>query len=793
MLKMKWKAILTLGVFLCSLFIPFSNTSANGINNVMYKFFPKIDDNNIVVSVEPQQNYYDFNVLFKNNQYSNIPWFKQILMELWKRDENKNLVNVENKVIPLDQITNLWNVGEVPKPIEPNITLIRQGIAYKDYIFFNKLAIPYFDNKVLKNNYFDVPYDEVIIRHDEKIVSNPERNIIQVIKKDYQNVTEITFTLSKPTNANKFDGEGFTTYYIDFPTENLPMELKEALINKDNTKMILRDSNYIHDYEFTVKNKYQFGSNYQDDYPTENNVYEVKRIPKTINNQNVFILEWSISNTSLETKRKDFEKINGKFYYFADDGSSSPTTEVISWMVWLCYEKGWKPFSWTNAELDYLLEHFFKQKQARKSYGLFWLRICKKENTLFDNLSIAIKVHKNRFENDKLVLFLWYNKNQVNPHYKNSDSELTTSNDAKFLDNKNNISFVVTPKDIVLFDESSQEYRDKVGVMNRWDMILLNIKDSKISYKKYNPLTQSYGDPIPFTIPELFAENITISHHTANRVSVYAKKEEKQFSFPLDMQKHPFGEYVIKLTTIYDDYYFANFKESNKCFPDLLTTNSWLKNENFFKNWKMIEINIKDILNFNNNFLKHITTNRLFIDTYIYSEKQRLACEEIKKSWPNAPWLIQIINDFKNNIWANSNIDYYEACKYLTNNGKLIKKSWPITNGIDLSDTNSDWKVAKLFSVEVTPNNQVCENGNCQQEMTIDNNIFNWTDVLGKPIRSSFQTKVVYYCNNPDENWVIKQLSHFQIYKYNSLQDAKGMFNFNYNFPVETLRYYWSY
>ena len=135
---------------------------------VFYKFFPKIDDNNVVVMVEPEETYYKFNVLFNNSQYTNIPTFERVLMELWKKDENKNLINVENKVIETDQIKRKGMVGEQPKPISPNITLIRQNYKYQDYIFFNKLAIPYYDKKVLKSTYFDIPYEEIIVKHTRK-------------------------------------------------------------------------------------------------------------------------------------------------------------------------------------------------------------------------------------------------------------------------------------------------------------------------------------------------------------------------------------------------------------------------------------------------------------------------------------------------------------------------------------------------------------------------------------------------------------------------------------------------
>lgn len=752
---------------------------------VFYKFFPKIDDNNVVVMVEPEETYYKFNVLFNNSQYTNIPTFERVLMELWKKDENKNLINVENKVIQKDEIKKKGIMGEQPKPIEPNITLVKQNYKYQDYIFFNKLAIPYYDNKVLKSTYFDVPYEEIIIKHTRKNEMHPEENQIQVIKKDYQNVTEINFNLSKPADRY-FDGEGFVTYYLDFPTDNLPIEIKEALITRDDKSLFLRDNNYNRDYQFMVKNKYQFGLNYQSDPPTQNNV----------ENEMNGSVQSKVANTLLSTRQANFEKFDNRFYYFADDGGGKPSDSNVNSIVVTCKEKGGMPFSWTNQELAELLEHFFSQKDQRKSYGIFSLRICKKDNPLYYNLQLAIKVHKNRFENDRLLLYMWYTSGLNNPAVKRNENELTTTAANKFKLNQNNTSYIVTPKDVVLFDEASQEFRNKVGEIRMHDMILLNVKESKISYRKYDPVFQTYSAPIPFDVPELFAENITIASNVNNTFSVYSKKEERQYSFPLNMQKYPFWEYVIKLTPIYDDYYFANFRESNKCFPDLLTTNSGMLNDNFTKGGKPVELNIREIMQFNNELMQYISNHNLYTDTYIYQEKQEMACDEVKNSGANASWIINIINQYKNRVKATDNVsNFYDACKFLTNNGKSIKLAWPLQKTINLNDVNKEGRVAKVFSVEITPNQQLCENGNCTQEMNFQNNIFQGTDAKWEPFNNSFQSKVIYYCLNPDKDnpAIQKKLSHFQIYKYNTLQDVKDNFTFNYNYPIETMRYYWSY
>jgi hypothetical protein len=133
-----------------------------------------------------------------------------------------------------------------------------------------------------------------------------------------------------------------------------------------------------------------------------------------------------------------------------------------------------------------------------------------------------------------------FNKNMNNPAVKENETDLTTAEANKFKLNKNNTSYIVTPKDVVLFDEASQEFRDKVGEIKMHDMILLNVKESRISYKKYDPVFQTYSAPIDFNVPELFSENLTIASNVNNTFSVYSKKEERQYSFPLDMQKHPF-------------------------------------------------------------------------------------------------------------------------------------------------------------------------------------------------------------------------------------------------------------
>ena len=778
--KIKFLWILMIALVIGNIF-PIQAIFAQQQTPVFYKFFPKIDDNNVVVMVEPEETYYKFNVLFNNSQYTNIPTFERVLMELWKKDENKNLINVENKVIETDQIKRKGMVGEQPKPISPNITLIRQNYKYQDYIFFNKLAIPYYDKKVLKSTYFDIPYEEIIVKHTRKNEMHPEENQIQIIKKDYQNVTEINFNLSEP-ELRYFDGDGFTTYYLDFPTDNLPIEIKEALINRDNKSLFLRDNNYNRDYEFIIKNKYQFWINYQTDAPSKN---------YTENEA-----EGKVADASLKTRNSNFNKLENRFYYFSDEGGWKASDRDIRAMVTTCKEKWWMPYSWTNEELKQLLETFFDENSQRKSYGIFALRICKKDNPTFHTLQLAIKVHKNRFENWRLLLYMGFNKNMNNPAVKENETDLTTAEANKFKLNKNNTSYIVTPKDVVLFDEASQEFRDKVGEIKMHDMILLNVKESRISYKKYDPVFQTYSAPIDFNVPELFSENLTIASNVNNTFSVYSKKEERQYSFPLDMQKHPFWEYVIKLTPIYNDYYFANFRESNKCFPDLLTTNSWLINENFTSWSKEVELNIKEIMQFNNELMQYISNNQIFTDTYIYQEKQEMACNEIKNSWAHSSGIINLIDVYKNRVKATDNVkNFYNACKFLTNNGKSIKLWWPIKHTIKMDEVNKNGKVAKTFSVEVTPNQQLCENWNCTQEMNYQNTIFEGTDTKWESFKNSFQSKVIYYCLNPDKDnpSVQKKLSHFQIYKYNTLQDVKWDFTFNYNYPVETLRYYWSY
>ena len=291
------------------LFFSIINISFVNALDVIYRFFPTIDDKNSIVSIQPSPEWlWKYEIIVNNSQYENLPRFERMLLEIWKKQPDGSYENIDNLVYNKNQIKDegiVWSFSEELNYLWNPI--IEGDTIKKEYVTFKKIEIPYYKGDKLQKTYFDVSFKSMNIIHKKS--SDWKVYPIKITKKNYNKATEVKLVLDKPVSSGK---NWYYKYYVNIDTDKLPYEIRQLLAKRQFNKLYIRDSkqNY---YNFVVLNKYQFWLKYDTDSP---------------------------SGYPDDPAKKNFINLWSGYYYFSDLWQWTPTQKDIETMVNACYDKG---------------------------------------------------------------------------------------------------------------------------------------------------------------------------------------------------------------------------------------------------------------------------------------------------------------------------------------------------------------------------------------------------------------------------------------------------------------------
>jgi len=710
--------------------------------DTIYRFFPTIDDKNAIITIQPSTEWlWKYEIVTNVSQYENLPKFNRMLLEIWKKQKDWSFENVWNEVYDKGKITDegvIWTVTEELDPLAPPI--LEGDTMKKEYVTFKKVEIPYYKSDQLQKTYFDVSFKSLNIIHrpsnDWKVYP------IKIAKKNYNHAVEVQLTLDKPEqNANTYK------YVVNLDTDKLPYEIRQLLWKRKFDKLYIRDSkqNY---YNFAVMNKFQFWLNYSTDYPKQ---------------------------YGDDPGRKSFIQLGNSFYYFSDLGWWQPTTNNITTMINSCNDKGWYLDSWTTVYnwSNTILDYFISQNRTRKAYWIFMIRICKKDSPVYSNLKLAIEIPSNRFDvAGKLTLFMWISENS-NPSkvvYSLKDISWT-----KFSDYQNNVVPIIKPEENLIFDET-----DAWIIPKENDKLVLNIRQNKIYYYEWDPDYQKYKKPKEFLPNSAISKDILIISNKNAQYKVQVYKLTNRYRMLLDMTPYEYGEYMLKLTPIYEDNYFIKFKAVNKCYPDLITdADKLIFSKIKDNNWNLIENKITDILRFKDDFFDYLVNNDKYNNILLFDDKLKAACADVT----NDSSIRQKINDlYLSRIGAktlSSSSDLQQICYFLVNNGKFLDVKWWTTITYDLSAW--DPIDVKKLTLELTP-----KDFNDSLSYNVDSSMVNGY---------SPTVSIKYECLTRDSNTgsVSKYNVFEQIQLYQVNRIGKSSYNSMIPYNTNSIRYYYNY
>jgi len=716
--------------------------------DTIYRFFPSIDDKNAIVSIQPSsKGLGKYEVITNVSQYENLPKFQRMLFEIWKKEKDWTYENLWNTVYSKDQITDEWVVWSFSETLKNlGSPIIIGNMIKKEYVTFKKIEIPFYKWSHLQKTFFDVSFKSMNLIHwkDRTWKVWP----IKIVKKNFNKAIEVELTLNKPQIDSKY-----YNYKININTNKLPYKIRQLLANRQFDKLYIRDwkQNY---YNYTVNNKYQFWLNYLKDYPKE------------YNND-----PW----------QKSFLNLWTSYYYFSDLWLWTPTSDDITTMVNACKSKGWKLDNGNEVISGWssVLDYYLWKNPNRKAYWVFWIRICKKQSPVYSTLSITIEVPKDKFDITwKLPLYLWiiWQQNYSKVYYDVTTMNKKDNIKASYFDEyANSIIPIIKPQETLIFDEKAAwitpHDNDKIKIDVLWNAIY---------YYQYDPDYQRYKAPKKYIPNSLISKDIIIVSNKNSQYSIKVNKFTNRYKMFLDMTKYPYGEYMLKLTPIYDDNYFIWFKAVNKCYPELITdADKLIFNKIKWANWKLIENKITDILSFKDSLFKYLVDHKMYINTLLYSDKLKKACNDLPKN----SWIANLVNKdylFKvGAITTNNRSDLQQICNFLINNWRFEN----VSNWTNV-DYNLKWKDIqniKSIHLELTPKN-------------FSSNLSYNTDWYMIPWYTP-SVSLKYLCLRKNkENGALEKYNVFESIQLNRLNKIwKSDYKVTIPYNAESMRYYYSY
>jgi len=741
--------------------------------NILYRFFPIVDDNSAIQSIQPSALWLNkYEIQFKVARYENLPAFEKVLVELWKKLPDGNYENTDNIVFTKDKIKQKGDSSLMEEELKPLSEITDWQNLYKEFITFKKIEIPYYKKDNLEKTYFDVSFKSMNIIH--KVSSDWKVYPIKIIKKNYAKADEAQLTLPIPDNINNIN-ESDIIYYIDLPTDKLPYSVRQYLSKRQFDHLYIRDPKQRF-YDFVILNKYQFGLSYSSDYPTA-----ITYCVKTDSNGNC--TKWQKKNIPSDPARNNFIKLWNAYYYFSDLGYWTPTENDIETMVETCRYKWWKNDSWFTIYngSKTVLDYFISENSNRKAYGIFTIRICKKEDPLYPILRIAIKIPKSNMLDftGNMILYIWSVKNTSSNLSKVYYNDIATNvfSGYEYTLAKTKIVPIIKPVEVLIFDEQLAGITPKEN-----DKIVLDVLANKIYYYKWDPDWKRYLDPVEYLPYSVISKDILIESKPDTQYKVTVNKIVEPFSLILDMSKYDYGDYMLKLTPIYADNYYIKFKAVNKCYPDLLQDTDILTNPYIVdSSWKLIENHISDILKWKDELFNLIVNKWYFTNVLLYQDKLTEACKNISKYSDIADEVNQYLQD----VGAKTSAKIFklqQICYWLINNGKYLDvKNWTKINFKLPSDKLLD---IKSLEIQVTPKDKTI--------LSDWSFASNYNNIIVDDKKWSYD--INYICYFQDKDWKIWQKKIYEkvwLLYLNKL--AKENYTGYLPYNADSLRYFYSY
>jgi len=710
--------------------------------DTIYRFFPTIDDKNAIVSIQPSaKGLWKYEVITNVSQYENLPKFKKMLFEIWRKQKDGTYKNLWNTVYDKSNITDEWIVGSFSEELhylwQP---ILEWDTVKKEYVTFKKIEIPFYKWNNLQKTFFDVSFKSMDLIHEKD--NTWKVWPIKLVKKNFNKAVEVQLTLEKPGvdhSVYKYD--------VNVDTSKLPFAIRQLLAKRQFDKLYIRDwkQNY---YNYVVNNKFQFWLDYSSESPA-----------------NYWDDPW----------HKSFENLWKSYYYFSDLWRWTPTSNNITTMIKACNDKGGKLDNGNELAVgnSTVLDYFLSVNKNRKAYWVFWIRICKKDDPVYPTLKLVIEVPKDEFDAaGKLPLFFWiaWQQNLSKVYYNENKLNWT-----EFSTNINNIVPIIKPQETLIFDEKLAWITPKEN-----DKLKIDVLNNRIYYYQYDPDYQRYKAPKEYVPLSIISKDILVLSNKNAQYKIQVNKFTNRYKMFLDMTPYPYGEYMLKLTPIYDDNYFIWFKAVNKCYPELITdADKLLFDKIKSKDNKLMENKITDILSFKDKLFDYLVKHKLYKNTLLYSDKLNKACNDVPT---NNNLAEQINKSYLDVIWAKSvtnKTDLQQICYFLINNWRYTN----VSNGTKLTYDLKwrDLQNIKSLSLEITPKNY-------SKDLTynVDNNIIPWYTP---------SVSLKYRCLIRDANtWKITKKNVFEQIQLNWLNKIwRNSYNTLTPFNAESIRYYYSY